>query len=323
MRADPLTRIVKGLDLTGAVFVEGEMRGRWAFLSQLTEEDCLPYMPAPRQLVAYHVITEGEAIVTMDGYLDCVVRAGDVIFLPRNARIVMASDLSVPPLDSEALLSPSGPDGLVRLCTGGEGALTRMFCGFLASDAGPSPLLNTLPQRLVISIESLATQTWIEASIAMAARELAAGRLGSGALIAQLTELLLVEALRIHLDKGADSTGWLAGMSDPRIARALARIHASLDCPPAVTQLAETAGMSRSAFVDRFTELMGSGPRAYVLEHRMEAARLLLRDTHLSLAEVSQRVGYDAPEAFSRAFKREIGCAPAAWRNGQALAHCA
>ncbi|MEO1774583.1 MAG: AraC family transcriptional regulator [Pseudomonadota bacterium] len=314
MTADPLTRIVKSLDLTGAVFLEGELTAPWAIEAQVTAEDCRPFMPAPRQIIAYHVMTEGEAVVEIAGHECCRVAAGDVLFLPSNLRIVMASAPGLAPIAADDLLMPAGEDGLVRISSGGGGALTRMFCGFIASNAGPNPLLNTLPEALVISVSSLATRRWIEASIAMAARELGAGRLGSGAVTAQLSELLLIEAMRLHLERDAQPSGWLAGMADPRIARTLARIHADLACPPSVVELAELAGMSRTAFVDRFVGIMGQGPGAYALAYRIDKARLLLHETDLGLAEISWRVGYEAPESFSRAFKRATGQSPAEWR---------
>ena len=315
MASDPLTDIVRSLDLTGAVFLEADFTEPWAIVAQVTEEDCRPYMPMPRQVIAYHVMTAGEAIVLVDGHECCRARAGDVVFLPSNTQCVMASAVGVPPVLADDLLLPAGEDGLVRIRFGGGGRPARMLCGFIASNAGPNPLLDILPETLVIGIPDVATFRWIEASIAMAARELIGGRLAAGSIMGRLVELLLVEALRLHLENADRSRGWLAGMADPRVARALAAIHGDLAAPAAVTTLADAAGMSRSAFVARFTEILGIGPRQYVIDQRIAAARLLLRETGLGLAEIGARVGYDAPEAFSRAFKRETGRSPTDWRK--------
>ncbi|XWN32933.1 MAG: AraC family transcriptional regulator [Devosia sp.] len=314
MPNDPLTEIVKSLQLTGAVFLDADLTAPWAVVGQVTEEDVRPFMQVPRQVMAYHVITEGDALVFVDGQQHCVAKTGDVVFLPTNLPCVMASGSGLSPVMADDLLTPPGKDGLVHIRTGGGGARSRMLCGFIASNAGPNPLLNSLPDIAVIAIKDIATQRWIEASIAIAARELAAGRVAAGSVLARLVELLLIESLRSHLAHASQPRGWLAGMAEPRISRALARIHASLSSPPSVVELAEWAGMSRSAFVERFTATMGVGPRRYVLGQRIEAAGLLLHETTLSMAEVAHRVGYDAPEAFSRAFKRETGWSPAGWR---------
>ncbi len=319
MLTDPLTDIVKSLDLTGGVFVDAAFTAPWAITSQVSEEDCRPFMKIPAQVIAYHVVTEGELLVSLDkheGYQrHLMARAGDVLFLPSNAPHVLASEPGQSLLSGDDLLLPAGENGLVQIRHGGGGARCRILCGFIASNSGPNPLLCSLPKLLVISMEDFATRRWIEASIAMAARELTAGRVAGGAMMSTLSELLLIEALRAYLERTPQPTGWLAGMADPRIARALARIHATLDAPPPVTVLAAAAGMSRSAFVEHFTDAMGVGPRRYILNQRIRRAAMLLRETELGMAEVAYRVGYNAPEAFSRAFKRETGCSPADWRQ--------
>jgi AraC-like DNA-binding protein len=132
--------------------------------------------------------------------------------------------------------------------------------------------------------------------------------------MSRLSELLLVEALRGYLERAERPTGWLAGMADPGIARALARLHAPVARLPSTEELAVEAGMSRSAFVQRFTDLLGMGPGRYGLARRMAEAGALLRDTSLTAAEIAYRIGYEAPEAFSRAFRRETGLSPTRWR---------
>lgn len=318
MKDDPLTQIVRSLDLAGAVFLDAEFSAPWAIKAHVTEEDCRPFMPVPKQIIAYHVVTSGEALVSMADGEHCWARVGDVVLVPSNKLHLLASAPSVSPVSGDDLLLPQGENGLVRIRYGGGGPPTRILCGFLASRAAPSPLLETLPALLVISLEDVASLRWIEASIAMTARELTAGRIASISMMSHLSELLLIEALRAYLEQSSAAGGWLSGMADQRISRALARIHGRLDTPPAVAELADAAGMSRSAFVEQFTGLLGVAPGRYVLDQRINAARLMLRDTTLTLTEIARRVGYDATESFARAFKRETGRTPMEWRGQNA-----
>ncbi len=317
MANDPLTDIVRSLDLNGGVFLQAEFTEPWAIDAHVSEEDCRPFMPMPRQVIAYHVVTEGEMLVTLGTGPDQKAKAGDVVFLPLNAWHTISSDSSLTPVVGDDLVLPAGDDGLTQIRFGGGGAKTQILCGFIASNAGPNPLLETLPDTMIIRIEDVATLRWLEASIAMAARELTAGRVSSRAIMVQLSELMLIEALRAYLETERHPSGWLAGMADPRIARALACLHANLTTPAPVEALADVAGMSRSAFVQRFTDVMGVGPGRYALNLRIDSARLLLQDTKLTMAEIAHRVGYDAPEAFSRSFKRKTGHTPAEWRASQ------
>lgn len=329
MPNDPLTDIIHSLNLTGAVFLNAQLTSPWAITAHVTEEDCRPFLPIPQRVIAFHLVTKGEAIASTDahaGYQEHYrAKPGDVIILPSNAEHVLASDTGLQLSCGDDLLLPAGANGLVRIRTGGCGQETEIFCGFLASDSLASPLLDSLPSLMVIEIDDLSTRRWIEASIAMASQEQISTKAASQAIAAQLSELMLIKALRTHLETSMHPDGWLAGMADKRIARALACIHSDLASPPAVPELAAASNMSRSAFVDRFTQLMGVSPRAYILDLRIQTAGELLRTTRLSLAEVAQRVGYSTPEAFSRAFKRATSHPPAHWRiakcNQETLPH--
>jgi len=315
MPSDPLTDIVRSLALTGGVFLEGEFTAPWAIESKVTAEDCQPFMPVPHQLVAYHVVTDGEMIVSLNGDEQHEAKAGDVVFLPSNALHKISSERDLPTTVVDDLFLPPAEGRLATISFGGGGAQTRILCGFIASESGPCPLLDTLPEILIIGIEDIATLNWLEASIAMAARELTSGRVSSSAVMAQLSRLLLVEALRAYLETEKHPKGWLAGMANPRIARALAHIHHSIENPASIEDLAEEVGMSRSTFVQTFSELIGMSPGRYALSQRIKIAEMLLGETDLTTSEIAYRAGYDAPEAFSRAFKRETGISPVEWRR--------
>jgi AraC-like DNA-binding protein len=109
--------------------------------------------------------------------------------------------------------------------------------------------------------------------------------------------------------------GWLAGLNDPQVGRALALLHGEPAKPWTVDELAREAGVSRSGLADRFTKLIGESPINYLTIWRMHLARQLLTESGLSAGEVATRVGYDSEYAFNRAFKRLVGHPPATWRK--------
>lgn len=324
MNNDPITDFVNALSLTGAVFLRAEFTAPWAIIAHVSQEDCRPFMPVPRRVIAYHIVLEGEAMVSLgdrpDRHAFRRVRPGDIIFLPTNAVHTLASAPEVRAVHDGHLIQPAGQDGLLRIQHGGGGEQMRMVCGFMASDAAPLAVLDSLPELLVVNIASLETRTWIETSAALAARELSAGRMSGGSLVAGVARLMLIEALRELAEANPAPQGWMKGMAHPRISRALAHIHKDLSAPLRIDELAAVAGMSRSTFADRFTEVVGVGARRYILSRRMEKAVFLLQDTDAPIADIACRVGYDATEAFSRAFKREMGVPPLDWRHNQASA---
>jgi AraC-like DNA-binding protein len=149
--------------------------------------------------------------------------------------------------------------------------------------------------------------------------ELAAGRPGSDTVLAKLSELLFVEAVRECIATlPPDRTGWLAGLRDPHVGRALALLHGRVAHPWTVDELARQTGLSRSALGERFAALLGEPPMRYLTRWRMQLAAQRLRESHDTVARIAAELGYDSEAAFHRAFKRELGVPPAAWRRGRA-----
>jgi transcriptional regulator GlxA family with amidase domain len=134
--------------------------------------------------------------------------------------------------------------------------------------------------------------------------------------LAKLSELLFVEAVRRYAETLPDGqTGWLAGLREPHVARALALLHRDITRRWTVDDLGREVGLSRSALADRFIRLIGVPPMHYLANWRMQVATQKLRNTSASLAQVAEIVGYDSEAAFSRAFKKAFGAAPATWRR--------
>jgi AraC-like DNA-binding protein len=190
------------------------------------------------------------------------------------------------------------------------------LCGYLASDTPFGPLLSALPPVLKLDVRATASGAWIESSFRFAASEIAAGRLGSTTVIAKLSELLFVEAVgQFVASLPAERRGWLAGLRDPQIGRALAALHARPTEAWTAEALALEVGMSRSVFAERFASLVGQPPMQYLTLWRMHVAAQQLREGRGSVAQIGFAVGYESEAAFSRAFKRQFGTSPGSWRK--------
>jgi AraC-like DNA-binding protein len=157
---------------------------------------------------------------------------------------------------------------------------------------------------------------WIRSTFQYAADEVASGRPGSETVLAKLSELLFVEAVRRYAESlPPGQTGWLAGLRDPYVARTLALLHRDLTRDWNVDDLSREVGLSRSALADRFLGLIGMPLMHYLADWRMQVASQKLRNSGASLAQIADAVGYSSEAAFSRAFKKAFGTAPAAWRR--------
>jgi AraC-like DNA-binding protein len=170
---------------------------------------------------------------------------------------------------------------------------------------------------LKLDVRTTASGAWIESSFRFAAGEIGASRLGSTTVIAKFSELLFVEAVsRYVASLPEERRGWLAGLRDPQVGRALALMHAKPSEEWTAESLARAVNLSRSVFAERFATLVGQPPMQYLTLWRMHVAAQRLRERRGSVAQIGFDIGYSSEAAFSRAFKRQFGVAPAAWRAG-------
>ena len=315
---DALSDALRVLRLTGAVFLDAEFTAPWCVVSDPREALSLPGVSGPN-VVFFHVLTEGCCKARLlDGGPTLELTAGDLLMLPRADRHLMGGDLRLTPAQAGGLVRPAGDGGLLHIGHGGGGDKTRFVCGYLQCDERLcGPMLESLPRVLRIPLGDGPATAWLRTLLQAGARETAATRPGSGTMLAKLSELLFVEALRRYIELlPEEERGWLAGLRDRFVGRALAVMHERPGHPWTVEELSEQVGLSRSALAQRFTDIIGQAPIQYLTRWRLTIAAQRLRNETASLARIAQDSGYDSEAAFNRAFKRALGTTPAAWRRG-------
>jgi AraC-like DNA-binding protein len=190
-------------------------------------------------------------------------------------------------------------------------------CGYLACDSALfETILAPLPRIMIVNMRDGPGAQWLVSSIRFSLAESAEQRAGAGTVLAKLSELMFVEAIRRYIESlPADQKGWLAGLRDRFVGKSLALMHAKPAHAWTVEELAGRVGLSRSALAERFTDLVGAPPMQYLTRWRLQLAADQLRSGRRSIAVISAEVGYESEAAFNRAFKRELGVTPAAWRR--------
>ncbi|MBC7767189.1 MAG: AraC family transcriptional regulator [Phycisphaerales bacterium] len=313
---DALSDVLRVVGLTGGVFIDAELTDPWLVSGNVDPDHCKPFMPVPSHVVAFHYAIEGGFHVRLESGESAHVQAGEVVLLPRNDMHVYGSAPNMIPVSAVSLVQPSEGMGLNRVVHGGGGALTRMVCGFLGGGPEMGLLLSNLPAIMLVRIADMPGGDWLSRSFTYAAQNLAGGDPGAATVMAKMSELLFVETVRRHLSElPPEQAGWLSGLRDPAIGRALSLLHAQVTRDWTAEELASEVNMSRSAFADRFTQLIGVPPMRYLTNWRMQLAAGKLRDGRQTIAQISFDVGYESEAAFARAFRREMGQPPAAWRR--------
>lgn len=314
---DALSDALRVFRLNGAVFLDAEFTAPWCVVSDPRGDNRL--MAGWPDIVFFHVLTQGRCRTQLiEGGEVFEMQAGDLIMLPRGNRHLMGSDLRLAPAMAATIVKP-GKDSMLRIEHGGGGEVTRFVCGYLHCDERLcGQMLDALPRIVRIPLGDGHATAWLTSLLQVGAQETAAPRAGGGTLLAKMAELLFVEALRRYIEHLPDQqTGWLAGLRDRFVGRALALMHERPEHDWTVEELAEKVGLSRSSLAQRFTEFLGQPPMQYLTRWRLTIAAQRLRNEHASLSRIAEDCGYDSEAAFNRAFKRAFATTPAAWRRGE------
>jgi len=275
--------------------------------------------PGAEHLISYHVVTHGDCWGGLIGEPPVRLSAGDIIVFPRGEAHVMSSapgmretpDLAVYRRPDEGRLPFTISMGSSRPDP------ARIVCGFLGCDARPfNPLLAALPRVIRVSDRAGGA---LGAFVQLAVAESKAPRIGGECVLSRLSELMFVDVVRQYLETlPPESSGWLAGLRDPFVGRAIAALHVRPARDWTLEALARDVGLSRSALAERFTLFVGQPPMQYLTNWRMQLAANHLLTGQESVAQAAERVGYESEAAFSRAFKKVVGVPPSQWRRRRA-----
>ncbi|TWC36975.1 AraC-like DNA-binding protein [Pseudomonas sp. SJZ079] len=315
---DALSETLRVVRMVGAIFINARFTAPWCYQSPRADSVAALLEPGAERVVIFHLITDGECYVELDNEPPLRLVAGDVVLFPQGDAHRMSSQPGLAPASGarlDAVLSRRPR----QLSYGGGGPSTRLVCGYLACDARlAGMLLAGLPALVRVNVRGSSAGIWLETSVRYALTEARSPRPGGAGVLAKLAEVLFIEVLRLYMnEQGEGRTGWLAGVGDRVVGAALNALHKRPAHGWTLEELARTAGTSRSVLAERFQQLVGSSPMQYLTQWRMLLAASLLRRSNAPLAHIAEEVGYQTDTAFSRAFRREFGSPPAAWRRRQ------
>ena len=326
MSQDTLSEVLRGVRLRGAVFFNVSGHSEWAAEAPPARELAPLLMPGVEHVIEYHAVAQGSCWAAIPDGPSVQLSAGDVVMFPHgDAHVVSSapglrgtadmswlSDARVEQQPLQVAYTGSNAVHSVPIERGGDATIV---CGFLGCDLRPfNPLIAALPRLLHLRADD--DNAWIASFTQQAVTESHARRPGGEAMLARMSEMMFVDAVRRYADQlPAQSEGWLAGLRDRFIGRALALLHEQPAHNWTIDELGRRIGLSRSALHERFVQLIGVPPMQYLAQWRMQAAARLLLETRATVAAIALDVGYDSEAAFARAFKRQVGKPPGAWRR--------
>jgi AraC-like DNA-binding protein len=298
---DAVSEALRSLSVRSTIFCLSELRAPWAFRVD------------GEAVARFHVVLEGSAFLVRPSDQPLALATGDFVVLRRGTAHVLAHDHASSAVALEQILDEHPLDGALRLRYGGNGAMTRILCGgFSLAEELPRSTLAALPEVLRIEQDQAAANAWLEPVL----DEAESGLPGASAVVAKLVDVFLTQALRAWMvDAG---NGGLAGaglVGDQAIANAVHALDSRSSEAWSLDSLGKHVGLSRTALAVRFRQVVGESPMRYLTKVRLNRAAAYLATSRLTVHEVARLTGYRNEASLSKAFKREYGVAPGAYRE--------
>lgn len=318
---DALSEVFRSTRLSGGVFLRGEFTEPWCVTTAVNASDCTEHLGPTDHLVLYHYVVEGALTIDSDSLAPTTFLPGEAAIFPRNDRHRLSGRESANAVSALGVAQIPNPGDIVVIEHGGGGSRTRIVCGFLGGRGlANDPLLSSLPSLLRYDSATTRSGPLVRESLRYAADEIDNGRPGTDAILARISEMLFIEAVRSFLETLPPNTsGWMSALKDRALSKAVALIHRYPDKQWTVEVLGEAVGASRSSLAEKFVRHLDTAPAEYLTQHRMHIAARRLASTDDSILNVAESVGYGSEAAFSRAFKRTFKVSPSVWRRDAAI----
>jgi AraC-like DNA-binding protein len=275
-------------------------------------------VPASENLGRAHVVIDGECTIRTAHGEEATLRAGDVVLLPNGEAHLIGSSLDVEATAFATLVRPQVAGELLPVRLGGRGGAGTHWVSlsFSCERHLAQPLLSALPRLVFADLAGAPPLGWLADELGLVLSSSDAPFLGAGATRSRLAELVIVEALARYVQGlPPGGQGWLAGLNDRFVGRALALVHGRPSESWTVEKLGRQTGLSRSALAERFGEVMGEPIFGYLTSWRLQLAAEFLLTTDRAVGSIAKQAGYESAGAFAAAFKRKFGKPPTAWRR--------
>ena len=303
---DALSEILRLAHFHADVTVDATAREPW----------CVSVPSSPAFSRAYLVV-EGECHLQATGMEETTLRTGDLVFLPGGEAHLFGSNLDADAVSLASIVRTPVAGEILPVRLGGNGATTRWIAiSFACERHLAQSLLSALPGSMFVDMAGAPSVDWLLDSLALTLTPIEAPALGASATRARLAEAVFVEALARYIHSlPPGGTGWLAGLNDRYIGRALALIHGRPSEAWTVERLGKQVGLGRTALQERFGQVMGEPLFAFLGRWRLQLAAEMLLATGRPITAIAKETGYESAPAFSAAFKRTFGKPPSTWRR--------
>jgi len=303
---DALSEVLRLARFSAGVTLDAAARAPW----------CVS-IPASASMARAHLVVDGHAVLKVGDAEPVELNSGELAFVAHGDAHLIGSALDAEAKPLSALVRTPVAGELMPVSVGGDGAATRWIVITASCERHlAEPLMSALPPVMKVDLNNAAALYWLTDALGLTLSASAAPPVGASAERSRLAELVMIEALsRFVYWLPPGGKGWIAGLNDRFVGRALALVHGRPEEPWTVERLGRQVGLSRSALAERFGEVIGEPIFAFLTRWRLQMAAEFLLTTTRSIASIAHDAGYESAGAFSAAFKRVFGKPPSIWRR--------
>lgn len=294
---DPLSNVLLLLKPRNYLSAGLEAGGSWAI-----------QFPDQQRGIKCGAVVSGQCWLSVEGVPDSIhLTAGDSFLLPSGKPFRLASDMAVAPVEGARIFSAPCKPGITTFNGGGDFFLVSSRFSLEGNPA--DMLLQLLPP--IVHIRDESGQAALRWPVERMMNELRDPQPGGFLIVQHLAQMMLVQALRLHLATGPKAgVGWLFALADKQMSVAINALHDDPAHRWTLQELATRVGMSRSSFALKFKETVGTSPMDYLAHWRMQLAADRLKNSADPVSTIAPSLGYESETAFSMAFKKIMGCSP-------------
>jgi AraC-like DNA-binding protein len=305
---DPLADVLKTIRLSGSAYFCSDFTSPWGMDISAGEQGM------------FHVVINGSCYLQLENNEEVIhLQQGDIVAFPTGGAHWISDHEKSPRLPAtevvEKILAGNNPFINLGSALTASDKTDTLLCGAFSYDrAIKHPFLNDLPCFIHIEANQTPQLEWLRDLVKVLSNEAKNPSPGSSLIVDRLTEVLFIQLIRFYIQLLMKSShrdmGYMAALNDVQIGRSLNLIHGEQNALLTVERLADLVALSRTAFSEKFSKMVGMPPKSYLLNWRMQRAKIDLQENNLKMFTVAENAGYASEASFSKAFKSFFSLTP-------------
>lgn len=308
---DTLADVLKTIRLSGSAYFCSDFTSPWGI------------EVAAGQQGLFHVVISGSCYLQLEHSEDLIpLQQGDIVAFPTGGAHWISDHEKSPRLSGAEVIkhiqagnNPFFSSALSPILSAVRSDDTLLCGDFCYDNSIKHPFLNDLPCFIHIEAKQTPELEWLRNLVSVLSNEARKPSPGSSLMVDRLTEVLFIQLMRHYMKNSHRDMGYMAALNDTQIGKALNLIHSEQDAVLTVERLADAIALSRTAFSEKFSKMVGMPPKSYLLNWRMQRAKINLQENNLKMITVAENAGYASEASFSKAFKRFFSLTPGQFRK--------